>query len=70
LREADFDLELLGFDNSEIEDQLNQETVKTNDDVKINSCFEVIAECEHEEEQQMVYNILTEKEIKCRIYTL
>lgn len=70
LRELDFNLSLLGFDDSENEKQLNQDETKNSDDVKINSCFEVIAECEHEEEQQMVYNILTEKQIKCRIYTL
>jgi ParB-like chromosome segregation protein Spo0J len=70
LRELDFNFDLLGFDNSEMEEQLNPENKKTTDDIKINSCFEVIAECEHEEEQQMVYNILTEKQIKCRIYTL
>jgi ParB-like chromosome segregation protein Spo0J len=68
LREVDFDLTLTGFDESETSTSHESEQQKS--DVQIYSVFEVVAECQHEEEQQMVYNILNEKGIKCRLSTL
>ena len=74
LSDEDFDLELIGFDASEIQSLLGKSEDEGNEDnsdgVEIHSVFEVIAECQHEEEQQMVYNILNEKGIKCRLSTL
>jgi ParB-like chromosome segregation protein Spo0J len=72
LVDLNFDITLLGFDDFELNDlnNTNEDEKESKENVKISNCFEVIAECEHEEQQQMVYNILTEKEIKCRIYTL
>lgn len=71
LREADFDLELMGFNEKEIEVMMSDQAKPSHsDEVQISSCFEVVAECQHESEQNMVYNILTEKGIKCRLSTL
>lgn len=64
LKEEQFDIDLTGF--SEAPDSEPEEKAET----KISACFEVIAECEHEQEQQMVYNFLEEKGIKCRLSTL
>ena len=55
------------FEFGEIEDEAETSDA---DAVKIVSCFEVVAECQHEEEQNMVYNILNERGIKCRLATL
>jgi ParB-like chromosome segregation protein Spo0J len=69
LREADFDLDLIGFDAGEIEPIVDD----TNDELtsqKIGELFEVIAECENEDQQNMVYNLLNEREIKCRLSIL
>lgn len=68
LQEVDFDLNLIGFEQSET--LASNENERQKSDVEIHSVFEVVGECQHEEEQQMVYNILTEKGIKCRLSTL
>ena len=70
LREADFDIDLVGFNNDEIEVALNSDDLNEKSNVEINSTFEVIAECNDEDHQRMVYNILNEKKIKCRLSTL
>ena len=71
LREADFDLGLLGFDGEGIDAALNREESETQlgDGDEIKSTFEVIADCENEGQQQMIYNIITQKGIKCRLST-
>jgi len=68
LREIDYDISLTGFNESE--NLTSHENEQQKPEVQIHSVFEVVAECQHEEEQQMVYNILTEKGIKCRLSTL
>jgi len=72
LRELDFNLDLMGFGAEDIVGLDLGDEPKTSDadNVKIVSCFEVVAECQHEEEQNMVYNILNERGIKCRLATL
>jgi len=66
LKEDGFDLNILGFDNEELEKE--KETEKS--DVILSEVFEVVAECSNESEQEMVYNILHSKGIKCRLSTL
>jgi ParB-like chromosome segregation protein Spo0J len=70
LQDVDYNLELLGFGKDELNSIFTEEEKKITDDVKIPTCFEVIAECNDEGEQNMIYNILTEKQIKCRLSTL
>jgi ParB-like chromosome segregation protein Spo0J len=71
LREADFDLGLLGFDAEGIEAALNPDESEPplGDGNEIKSTFEVIADCENEDQQQMIYNIITQKGIQCRLST-
>jgi ParB-like chromosome segregation protein Spo0J len=66
LKKADFDLDLLGFEDEELEKE--KETEKP--DIILSEVFEVVAECSNESEQEMVYNILNSKGIKCRLSTL
>ncbi len=70
LQDVDYNLELLGFSKDELNSIFTEEEKEITDDVKIPTCFEVIAECNDEGEQNMIYNILTEKGIKCRLSTL
>ena len=58
------DIDSLGFDEINFDQDDNKK------DVKIEEQFEVIAECIHEAQQQMVFNILNEKGVKCRLSTL
>ena len=66
-----FDLELTGFDLEEI-DALNEEDVlkKESKEESYSSVFEVVVECEHEGEQESIYNMLTEKGLKCRVLSM
>jgi len=70
LQGENFNLDLTGFSEKEIAELMGEESAEERPEVKIDSAFEVIAECENEEHQQMVYNILNEKGIKCRLLTL
>lgn len=64
-----FDIKLTGFSEQELVAMLNTGD-EPKQDVEIPQTFEVIAECENEEQQQMTYNILIEKGVKCRLVTL
>ena len=66
-----FDLELTGFSLDEI-DALNPEEApkKESKEESYSSVFEVVVECEHEGEQESVYNMLTEKGLKCRVLSM
>jgi ParB-like chromosome segregation protein Spo0J len=68
LKDLDFDLDLTGFTEAEI-DSLSGPEAPTSDSDTISATFEVIADCENEAQQQMIYNIITEKGIKCRLST-
>jgi len=70
LREADFDFDLIGLNANETESILGEKGKNSSGDVKVLSCFEVVAECHHEEEQSLVYDILNQRGIKCRLITL
>lgn len=70
LREENVNLDITGFSDEEIAELMGVEEEKEKPEVEINATFEVVAECENEEHQQMVYNILNEKGIKCRLLTL
>ncbi len=68
----DIDLTLAGFDVDEMGDIMLEQDGDGDerDDVEIHSVCEVIAECGNESEQESVYQLLTEKGIKCRVVTL
>ena len=63
----DFDLDSLGFDDYELSDD---EEKKTKNESDLTSTLEVIAECEDEEQQKMIYDMLNKKGIICRVVTL
>ena len=65
-----FDITLTGFNEDDLCKMMGDEAPPPSDDVKIKSTFEVIAECENEQHQEMVFYLLNEKGIKCRLSTL
>lgn len=78
LLEEDFDIDVLGFEEEEIDDLLDStlsgEGEYTEGDLEtdLEAEFEVVVEADTEEEQEEIYNELVEKygEEKCRILTL
>ena len=67
----DFDLNEIGFDQSELSKLIGEdESNEQKKSVEIHSAFEVIAELENEDQQKLAYDLLTEKGFKCRIVTL
>ncbi len=76
LQELDFDLDLTGFEDFELEKLLSEgKTTKDKTDRKdlsddVGETFEVIVECESEFEQEEVFYKLTSEGLKCRTLTL
>lgn len=68
LRDDDFDVSLIGLDES-ILGAGEDESRSPGNEESIPETREVIAECASEGEQQMIYNILTGKGFKCRLST-
>ena len=75
--EMNFDLDAVNIDYSDfdleidyIEDDFIE--IKEREDLsdKVNSAYEIIIECDNEEEQEEMYNRLIEEGIKCRVLTL
>ena len=73
LREADFDLDLLGFDENDMS-ELNDEPESDEDDdiepVQIKSMFEIVVVCSDESNQEQVYKKLTEEGYQCRVLSM
>jgi ParB-like chromosome segregation protein Spo0J len=67
---GEIDLDITGFGSEELAELMEQTAPEEKESVDIKSCFEVIAECKNEEEQEKVFNILQAEDIKCRIITL
>ena len=59
-----------GLETDYIEDDFIE--IKEREDLsdKVNSAYEIIIECDNEEEQEEMYNRLIEEGIKCRVLTL
>ena len=75
LQDLDFDLDLTGFDELEIENLLNQEEQEEKTERKdlsesVGETFEVIVECESEIEQEEIFYKLTSEGLVCRTLTL
>ena len=62
---SDFDLEIDYIEDDFIE-------IKEREDLsdKVNSAYEIIIECDNEEEQEEMYNRFIEEGLKCRVLTL
>ena len=70
LQELDFDLDLTGFDDDEISKLLDLE--EDEPEIKETSFtyqeqYGVIVMCENEEEQERIYNDLTEQGLSCKV---
>ncbi len=71
LNQAAFDLTLTGFDDIEIQKMLDISPLLSEDNGKsLESKYEVVAECEDENDQEAVYKILTSKGYKCRVLSI
>jgi hypothetical protein len=65
-----FDIDLTGFGGFEFEKLDDGKEPSEPQDENYNAIFEIAVECEHEEEQSSVYNMLVEKGYKCRVLTM
>jgi hypothetical protein len=68
----DFNISLLGFDDKFL-DALNAETfeeTRIGEEQDVEAVFEIAVTCADEEEQEKVYQILTEQGLKCRVLTM
>ncbi len=66
----DFDINALGFDEKFLQDMFKE----SDEDIDTNSTFEPIFEvavsCKNEKEQELVYQLLSEKGYKCRVLSM
>jgi ParB-like chromosome segregation protein Spo0J len=67
LREADFDLSLLGFDGGAIEDALNPEEKVEPEEGNFDSQYAVTVICAGEEQQQQIFERLTSEGLTCKV---
>jgi ParB-like chromosome segregation protein Spo0J len=68
----DFNLDLLGFDDKFL-DALNAdvfEETRIAEEQSVEAVFEIAVTCANEDEQEKVYQILTEQGLKCRVLTM
>ena len=68
----DFNISLLGFDDKFL-DALNAdvfEETRTAEEQSVEAVFEIAVSCKNEDEQEKVYQILTEQGLKCRVLTM
>jgi ParB-like chromosome segregation protein Spo0J len=65
-----YDITQIGFDDSDLNALIGAGESAEKKEVQIVSALEVIAECENEDQQKLVYELLTEKGLKCRLVTL
>lgn len=70
LKELDFNIELLGFSEEELKFEEEKKEEKELVEEEYKETFQILIECENEEEQEKIYNKLTEEGIKCRIQSL
>jgi ParB-like chromosome segregation protein Spo0J len=72
LSEIGFDLQTIGFDANELSTIMFSEELeeKTPEEKEMKSVYEIAVECKDENEQQNVFDMLTEKGYKCRVLTM
>ena len=67
-----FNLDILGFDDKFL-DSLNAdafEETRIAEEQSVEAVFEIAVTCANEDEQEKVYQILTEQGLKCRVLTM
>lgn len=71
LNDQNFDLSIIGFDADELEkvmfDNIETELPKEQD---LKAMYEIAVECKDGNEQQIVFDMITEKGYKCRVLTM
>jgi ParB-like chromosome segregation protein Spo0J len=72
LSEINYKMEILGFDENELTSIMFGEELekKTAESQLINGVYEIVVECKDENEQQAVFDMLTERGYKCRVLTM
>lgn len=72
LNEIGYELDVLGFDPDELEKIMFGEIEKEKElkEQELNATYEIAVECQNENEQQLVFDMLTEKGYKCRVLTI
>lgn len=73
LKDADFNIDLIGFDGDEFLNLFNDEVLeeeKTLKEESYSEIFNVIVELPDESNQEKLFNELTEKGYKCRVQSL
>lgn len=70
LRDEDFALEQIGFDDLDMKKILGEISDEKPDDEKYKSMFEVVIECSDEAEQQEIYERLEAEGLKCRVLSM
>jgi ParB-like chromosome segregation protein Spo0J len=72
LSDIGFDLAKIGFDENELTTIMFGEELeeKTPKEQSMKSVYEIAVECKDENEQQAVFDMLTEKGYKCRVLTM
>lgn len=68
LSEIKFDISAMGFTPEQLEAAIGKPETKEN--ITIPVTFDVVAECKDETQQKMIYDLVIEKGIKCRLVTL
>jgi len=64
LKEIDFDMDIFGFDDD------YKEIKRTDLSYKDFTAFQIVIDCDSEEQQELYYNKLTEEGYKCKVLTL
>lgn len=72
LNDLDFDLEIIGFDSSELANLFDefQEEEKELKEESYSEVFNIIIECKDEEDQEKIFNRLDSEGYKCRVQSL
>jgi|DEB0MinimDraft_3_1074331.scaffolds.fasta_scaffold39312_2 ParB-like chromosome segregation protein Spo0J len=73
LDDLNFNLDMTGFNNSELANLLIDKTLIDDDlpeQEQLKNVFEVAVECEDEQEQEKVFQMLTDEGLKCRILSI
>lgn len=68
LKEVDFDLNLIGYEDFNFENSDDEATVSS--DNLIVEKFEIVVECQDEVDQEKIYNLMKSKGYKCRILNI
>lgn len=69
LADPELDITFLGFGDFDFELPKDSEVEPLKEE-KFKSIFEIVVECESEEDQEHIYNRLTEEGLKCRVLSM